>query len=172
MARWSQLKQKIEERFCPALKGRVEPRSTRYPKSAEPWFHGGGRGYITLDGAEIFNMATHSHLHQLLDLQRESSATQSRDRYDYAIEHMGVEGKYTQFTFYHALDQYLSLSIEKALDSSDVLIRALALIDRRLGKRRFVRLPVPGETEHELVRRFYDLRAQAEGWRRSDGAVA
>jgi hypothetical protein len=80
-----------------------------------------------------------------------------------AIAEFASEGRFTQLTFYSSLYEYLNLPIESALSSPNVLIRALALIDRRLGRRRFEALSLaPGE--HDLVRLFYSLRTDAEGW--------
>jgi hypothetical protein len=41
-------------------------------------------------------------------------------------------------------------------------VRALAIIDRRVGKRRLRMLEV-GPLEHPLVRQLYQLRCEAEG---------
>jgi hypothetical protein len=58
----------------------------------------------------------------------------------------------------------LDLSIDQALTSPDPVHRALAMIDRRLGRRRFERL-VLSANEHTWVRQLYGLRAAAEDWR-------
>ena len=60
------------------------------------------------------------------------------------------------------LKRYLALSIEDALISDRPLVRALAVIDRRAGKRRLRRLEI-GPEEHPLVRELYQLRCEAEG---------
>jgi len=43
-----------------------------------------------------------------------------------------------------------------------MLIRAFAMLDSRLGKRRLRTLRLAND-EHPLVRQFYDLRCEAEG---------
>ena len=60
------------------------------------------------------------------------------------------------------LKRYLRLSIEDALTSDRPLVRALAVIDRRVGKRRLRSLEI-GPEEHPLIREFYQLRCEAEG---------
>jgi hypothetical protein len=61
--------------------------------------------------------------------------------------------------------------LRRALESTNVLIRALALIDRRLGRRRFEALRL-ARGEHDLVRLFQSLRVSAEGWEPSAQVVA
>lgn len=59
------------------------------------------------------------------------------------------------------LGQYLSLSIEEIITSKDPIIRALGMLDSRLGKRRLTRIEITNETE--LVQRLWQLRCQCEG---------
>lgn len=51
---WSRLNKTVEALFVPELQGRVEFRSTNYRKTHDQE----GRGYITVDGTEIWSMAT------------------------------------------------------------------------------------------------------------------
>jgi len=59
-----------------------------------------------------------------------------------------------------ALGAALSLSVNEMLRSEKVVIRALAMLDSRLGKRRLRTLQLGDK--HPLVRQFYDLRCEAE----------
>jgi len=55
----------------------------------------------------------------------------------------------------------LSLTVEEMLGHNNPVIRALAIIDARYGKRRLATFdPI---TEHQLVQRLYNLRCEAEG---------
>jgi hypothetical protein len=47
-------------------------------------------------------------------------------------------------------------------------VQALAMFDRRVGKRRLAKMSV--ENEHPLVRKFYELRCQAEGLSHAEAA--
>jgi hypothetical protein len=58
--------------------------------------------------------------------------------------------------------QYLSLSIDDALTSPNYVARALAMLDRRFGRRR-LRVWEPTAEQHKLVVRMYRLRCEAEG---------
>jgi len=56
---------------------------------------------------------------------------------------------------------YLGMSIDEVLCSQYVLIRAIGVLDRRVGKRKLRRLAL--EAEHPLVRLLYCFRCDAEG---------
>ena len=71
---------------------------------------------------------------------------------------MAAEGLYSQETYCGYLKEYCSLSIDDIIKSDIVLIRALGMIDRRLGKRRIASINVC--EEHEMVKYFHRLRCQ------------
>jgi hypothetical protein len=58
-----------------------------------------------------------------------------------------------------ALRTYLDISVVDALKSDDPFIRAMAMIDRRVGSER-LRKHKPKSSDHSLIRLFYDLRVQ------------
>jgi hypothetical protein len=64
--------------------------------------------------------------------------------------------------FTRALVDYCDLSFDEAVASPYMLHRALAVLDRRLGKRRLKAL-VLSPAEHPLVRRLLALRLETEG---------
>ena len=70
--------------------------------------------------------------------------------------------------FGKSLFDYLSMSVDDAIESRNFLIRAVAVLDRRIGKRRLEAMSLRTD-EHELVRLFYKLRLEAEGLRSGDG---
>jgi hypothetical protein len=59
--------------------------------------------------------------------------------------------------FGDSLRTYLDLPVEDALKHSDALIRALAMVDRRVGKRRIEELKDRTDSD-PLVDTFYKLR--------------
>lgn len=60
------------------------------------------------------------------------------------------------------LEAYLSMPLEDALVAPSPLVRALAMIDRRFGKRRLRALQF-AKNELPLVRALHALRCEAEG---------
>jgi hypothetical protein len=156
--RWSKLKQLTEERMSPALAGRVALYSTRYPKAYDGDVL--GRGWITIDGREIVNFCDYT---QEVQLYRRSELDPSSD-YCQQLASLQAEGVLDRGDFYRVLWTALSMSIDDLLASDNILHRALAMTDRRLGKRRLKKLTV-NEDEHPLVRELYALRCEVEGIR-------
>ncbi|MBC7930514.1 MAG: hypothetical protein H7Z38_08085 [Rubrivivax sp.] len=59
--------------------------------------------------------------------------------------------------FGDAMRAYLNMPVREALQSSDSLIKAFALIDRRVGERTIKSLEI-ADSDHTLVKVFYRLR--------------
>jgi hypothetical protein len=64
--------------------------------------------------------------------------------------------------FYGALFEYTNMSLESALGSADAVLRSLALLDARLGKRRLKTIRLP-EDAPALERACLHVRLEAEG---------
>jgi len=139
---WSQLKHRIEEQFAPALGGRLQIHYTVYRNLTE----GDGRAWLTWDKEELFSRADMPS-REKLDAPFDPHA----EFYDSARDILG------------ALHDYLRTPFADLLASPDPLVRALALADRRLGRRRFEKL-AREELVHPLAARVHRLRAEAEGW--------
>ena len=162
---WPRLKKKIESLFAASVRGRLAIHMTSYRgANAEA-----GRAWITVDGKEtqltdFRNYYTYTR--RALEIQREAAPGSSYDgpSWDQAETEYGGEGSYFQWSVHWALTSYLQLSINAALDSPHVLHRAFALVDRRLGRRRFEARLLDSD-EHHLVIQLQALRAEAEGWR-------
>src|SRR4029077_2383339 len=119
--------------------------------------------WITLDGVEIFDFSTlrtwvaQQRLRDALrgtdkepdwrDARESEQFSEARAQAEEIVHRQGV---YTQYEAYAAISESLSLSIDQALCSDDLLVRALAVLDRRLGKRRLAKFPLRA-TEHALV---------------------
>lgn len=73
-----------------------------------------------------------------------------------------MQGLFTQWYLNRALFVSLSLSIDEMLRSENGVIRALAMLDSRLGKRR-LRSLVLSDGALPLERTLYALRCEAEG---------
>lgn len=157
---WSQLKHRVEARFAPSLKGRVQVWAAVYRKPATT----DGRGWITLDGEQIHSMtdtpgdAAWRALGQAIDAA--AVAEPGTPESDWSRH-----GAYffTYHDFREALEWSLQCGVDELLASESPLCRALAMLDGRLGKRRFQRL-AGMEREHPLVTLLYGIRAQAERW--------
>ena len=58
--------------------------------------------------------------------------------------------------------QYLSSSIEKCLESEEILLNVFALMDRRVGKSRLRKIKMQMTQKHPVVQYFYQLRCAVE----------
>lgn len=129
--RWSKLKSLIEQRFTPALSKRLAIHSAAYGDCSC------GHCWITLDKKVIANFCTRAYYNR--KLQGESGANPM-----YHTQLVLYGEKSRQDAYRSMFDYIHSMSFEEALQSSDVLIQALAVLDARLGKRRMKLLDVKG----------------------------
>lgn len=77
-----------------------------------------------------------------------------------AHQELASEGKFNQYTYYDTLDEYCNNSLEKSLSSENVLLRCLAILDSRFGKRSIKTFET--EKECELIKLFYKIRCECE----------
>ncbi|MDO9264172.1 MAG: hypothetical protein Q7U02_09410 [Desulfosalsimonadaceae bacterium] len=128
-----------------------------------------GRAWITLDGKEIINMV---HIWKwLYEVNKRAAAMagesdlrkwQSYQQYKEAAEkELEDESFFTQSHLGGAMHEYQNLSIDQILTSENAVIRALGMLDRRLGVRRLHK--IDATSERPLVRATYAFRCQAEG---------
>lgn len=164
---WSKLKQLTEQKFADSVKDRVEIFSTRYNKPNSTT----GRGWITIDGVEIVNFSTMKSGEIYRCVYHEATPTN-------CIQHPAVkdedrtegqlieEGEFSRFDLHNCCFEYLSLTVDEGLAHPSPLINLLAVLDRRLGKRR-----LPSLTEkkhHPLVSRVLEFRLIEEGIKLKD----
>jgi len=144
---WSKLKAKVKDFICPELRDRIDFHLTSYRESHD----GADKVWITVDGKRVFSCkhypyewaeaeAYHGGLRgeQVKELLREKEIHRPKD-------------------FGDAMRSYLDMSITEAVKSSDPLVKAFALVDRRLGKRTLAKLEI-SDPEHTLLKAFYELR--------------
>jgi hypothetical protein len=155
---WSKTKKAVEGLLAESLQGRVKYYMTRYG----PGFNLlQNRAWITLDGQEVMSCSTMGWIRENYNMTGEL-------RWDADKQTEGEltrKGYFFVQTFVASLADYLDMSIEEAIQSTDVIVRAVAMFDRRLGKRRLQAMRL-GEDENPMVKRFYEIRCQAEGIKR------
>ena len=64
----------------------------------------------------------------------------------------------SKIDFQKMANTYLTSSVEKCLESDDIILNVLAIIDRRVGKKRLVKMRDEMGLKHPVVKYFYDLR--------------
>ena len=157
---WSKRKKRVESFFSKAVQNRLELRSTNYRGAHDEE----GRGYITLDKKEIWSMCTlsfYSIEYDRIDEIALKKAILPYEAQKIAHEELASEGKFNQYTFYDSLDEYCNNSIDQSLVSDNLLIRCLAMLDQRFGKRSLGSFDLSKESEK--VVEFFRIRCECEG---------
>ncbi|MZQ83289.1 hypothetical protein GQF01_14330 [Paenibacillus sp. 5J-6] len=181
---WSKLKQQLESFLSPALHGRVEYLSTSYrylPDKA-------GLCYMAADKKKVFNMSdslirwyqTELEIKNDSDIQipisndeieavrkdtkgsvpedRLKVIARSRKISEHAKELMSAQASLSKSNFSVIATKFLSTSIEESIESNDILLNILALVDRRVGKKRILNMTEKMKLKHPIVQYFFELR--------------
>jgi hypothetical protein len=167
---WSRLKHLVEERLAPTIRSRVSLHQARYRYTLAEV----GRVWITIDGREIASFDTSSYVAKRAELSAQIRDARGLRPYgdpgghaeyleaDAEAEAMLLRsGEYDDYHALTDLEAFLSMSIESALTSPSPLLRALAVADARVGKRR-LRTLAAARDEHSLVRTLLTFRCEAE----------
>jgi len=189
--RWSKLKEQLESFICPSLKGRVEFWITSYRKAHDQmgraYITVDGKEVVNMCTIKkeiavyyaekelkesenfVFNESDfrQDNIYELL--RREgfsedilSRIARNRSINDIAHKKVEEQGIFSQYDFLEAVERFLNSPINESLKSDNSLMKTLALIDRRVGKRTLNMLKESIKHECELVRYFYRLRCEAE----------
>lgn len=183
---WSKLKQQLESFLCPALDGRVEYRATGYrylPDKAGLCYisvdhkdvlrmndkAGSIRWYQT--EMEIKNdpdvhmpisdeelEAVRQDTKGAVPEERLKVIARNRKISEYAKEILSAQAALSKSNFVVAANQFLASPIEDSIESSDIILNILALVDRRVGKKRILNMAGKMKLKHPAVQYFYELR--------------
>src|SRR5258708_11901754 len=169
--KWSRLKKLVEERLAPTVHGRISLHQARYRRTREEV----GRVWLSIDGREVISFNTNSYVAKRAALGAEIRAANDLRPYGDAGQHPAYlaadaeaeaslrrSGEYDDYHAVADLVRSLSLAIEVALMDESPLLRALAILDSRVGKRR-LRALLSAADEHAFVRSVVALRCEAEG---------
>lgn len=161
MKSWSGARKKLEQDYlAPSLRGHIQYYATRYSRSPD----GSGTAAIRLDGAELLRG---SYWNFWLKADEFPAGTSYSERlrlvWDAPNEASLELGAFDEGTFYKAFNAFENQSIEASIASENLLVRILAILDRRVGKRRLLAMRESIGQEPELFQRFYAIRAAAEG---------
>jgi hypothetical protein len=183
---WSKLKQNLESFLSPALAGRVEYRATSYrylPDKAGQCYIAVDKMNVlnmsdTMTGIrwyqtelEIKNDPT-IHIpvspEELEAVRRDTKGTVPEDRLKviarsrkvsvHAKELLAAQSSLSKSSFTAVATKYLATSVEDSLESKEILLNILALVDRRVGKKRLQNLSGMMKLKHPSVQYFYELR--------------
>lgn len=158
---WSALNKQLTDLLCDSLKGRITYFLTYYHQVHNSY----GRAAIRLDGKELVCFSWVEMMRQESDVSDRWKETGRYDQDDPVLkEKWDRDGTYCEKDFLQAVTAYLSMSAADALESEDYLLKILAVMDRRVGKRSLRRMREKGGFEGypQWAGQFFDLRFAVE----------
>lgn len=183
---WSKLKQQLESFLCPALSGRVEYLSTSYrylPDKAGicymavdkknilnmsdktnsiRWYQTEQEvkndSTIQVPISDVEIEAIRQDTKGTVPEERLKVIARSRKISEVAKELLLAQSSLSKSNFMVVANKFLSTSIEESLESNDILLNILALVDRRVGKKRLLNMSEKMKLKHPIVQYFYELR--------------
>lgn len=174
---WSGIKKRLEsDLLCDSLKGRVKYFITKYKSSHDE----SGRVTIIVDGKEIIEGNIFRYYKGYGEIEKKyknqlniprrfwngkelENDIQNRDVENYVDQIRLNEGIFDVWQFTDAVEKFLSSTIEDSLHSENPLIRLLAIVDRRVGRRTLRKIKESISEQPDWLQYFYKLRFQAEG---------
>jgi len=155
-ASWQGLNKQLMGYLCPALQPRIRYFLTRYHDAHNAY----GRAAVLLDGKELVSFNWVMGYLQERDMEKVYEQDGSWDWQSPSLrQKWDQEGKLSENDFLDAATAYRSMPIQEALISGNAIIRMLAIMDRRTGKRRLTGMMQGSyENEPEWLKQFYRLR--------------
>jgi hypothetical protein len=183
---WSKLKQQLEGFLSPALNGRVAYRAPGYrylsDKSGICYISVDKKNVLDMSDKtnairwyqtelEIKNdpdIQVPISFEEIEEVRKGTKGTVPEDRLiviarsrkstEHAKELLTAQASLSKSNFIVAANKYLSTSIEESIESNDILLNVLALVDRRIGKKRILIMSEKIKLKHPIVQYFYELR--------------
>ena len=161
---WSNLKKQMNDLLCDSLKDRISYFYTRYNKDRGSF----GRATINLDKNELISFSWDVGI----DIQWDDECKACRENptiNQNTIHNMLMSEKWMQegtlchHDFLEAVTTYLNTDITTALNSDNYILRALAYMDRRVGKRTLIKIEDNVKALPDWVKQFYRIRCESEG---------
>lgn len=183
---WSKLKQQLESFLTPSLVGRVEYRATGYrylpDKAGLCYIAVDKKNVMNMNDKttlvrwyqteiEIKNdpdiqiPITNEEIEAIrkdtkgkVPKDRLKVIARSRKITEFAKELLSAQAALSKSNFMVVANKFLSSSIEESIESNDILLNILALVDRRIGKKRILSMAEKMKLKHPIVQYFYGLR--------------
>ncbi|MCI3922850.1 hypothetical protein MO973_21730 [Paenibacillus sp. TRM 82003] len=183
---WSKLKQQLESFLSPALVGTVEYGSTSYRyapgKAGQCYLTVNKKNILNMMDAattirwyeteqEIKNdpniqvSVTDEEIEAVrrsgngsIPEERLQVIARGRKLSEQAKLIMLAQSELSKSSFVVTANRFLAASIDQSIESDDILLNILALVDRRVGKKRLVNMRQAIKQKHPSVQYFYELR--------------
>jgi hypothetical protein len=183
---WSKMKQLLESFLSPALFGRVEYSATSYrylpDKAGQCYITVDKKNIFNMrDTTTLIRWYQRSQEiendpavqipisnEEIEAIRKDTKGAVPEDRLiviarnrkisEYAKELLSAQSALSKSDFNVAANKFLSISIEESIESNDILLNVLALVDRRVGKKRLLNMADQMKLKHPIVQYFYELR--------------
>ncbi|MEC0329385.1 hypothetical protein P4H42_07070 [Paenibacillus macerans] len=183
---WSKLKQQLESFLSPALQGRVEYRAPGYrylpDKSGICYISVDKKNILNMSDKTNFIRWYQTELEIKNDPEIQIPITsddieavrkdtkgpvpedrliviaRSRKSSEHAKELLSAQASLSKSNFIVVANKFLSTSVEDSMEGHDILLNILALVDRRVGKKRILNMSDQMKLKHPIVQYFYELR--------------
>lgn len=153
---WQYLNKQLTERLCEELRGRITYFLTRYHEVHNAY----GRAAIRLDGKELA-VFTWNNGYLLEYAEHELWENNApKEEYRKLDREFAEKGILCEWDFLREATDFLQMPITDALNCENYLVKILAVMDRRVGKRTLQKLASNEEYKSypKWVRQFYELR--------------
>ncbi|MBQ7826969.1 MAG: hypothetical protein IJ386_01745 [Clostridia bacterium] len=160
MATWSGIRHKLEKEYlAKSLQGRIQYYCTSYSRSPDHE----GRASIRLDGEELISGCYWNNWSKAGLFPHDEKYEERMHREFAYIDEIALKlGVFDQRCFYRAFDEFDNQDIDDSLNSDDLIVRIFAILDRRVGKRRLVKIKDMLNEDDEIFNMFYAIRIDAE----------
>ncbi|WP_028594821.1 SF0329 family protein [Paenibacillus assamensis] len=183
---WSKSKKQLESFLYPALNGKVEYSATSYfylpGKSGICYMTVDKKNVFNMSdsSSSIRWYQTEQEIkndpnidipisnEEIEAIRKETKGSVPEDRLkvivrnrkitEYAKELLSAQASLSKSNFIVAANKFLSTSIEESIESNDIMLNILALVDRRVGKKRILNMSEKMKLKHPIVQYFYELR--------------
>lgn len=183
---WSKLKQQLEGFLSPALNGRVEYRAPGYrylpDKSGICYILVDNKKILNMSDKTNpirwyqteLDIKNDPNIHIPVssgDIEAVRLGTKgpvpedrlivmarSRKSTEHAKELLAAQASLSKSNFIVEANKFLTSPIEESLESNDILLNVLALVDKRVGKKRIINMSEKIKLKHPIVQYFYELR--------------
>lgn len=163
--RWTRIKKELENKLSPNLQGRLNYHITVYTKDYSA-SKSANRAWITFDKKEIVNISTEDFFkfnRYFYNKSTPTSCATSQSEITERSEGNIIEkGEFSAYDFTECSYHFLNMNIEEALTHKSPIINMFAVLDKRVGKRRLLKLTE--KDLHPLVMNFLQLRIENEGF--------
>ena len=168
---WSGTRKRLEtDLLCEKLRGKIQYFYTEYHYLDKNWY---GRFAIRYNGKEIFNSSNYNYNDYWREWvnAKETIVQEENETYsewhqkvdEEALKNVNEKGLIPVNYFKKYFDEFFHTNIQDAINSENPVLRMLAVLDRRVGVRTLEKLALKIDEQPEWLKKFYQIRLEAEG---------